>query len=80
MYSLVLPMSSRLSKATGNNYLNLNFRTPFIVSVSPAKFANFTSVLTRQTQMHLTTRFVCSQINLSFDKFLDNIPLRHYCT
>ena len=69
MYSLVLPMSSRLSKVTGNNYLDLHYPTPFIVS--PAEFANFTSVLTRQTQIHLRTSFVCSQINLSFEKFLD---------
>ena len=44
-------MSSPLTKVTGNNYLNLYFRTPFIVS--PAKFANFTSVLTRQTKCTL---------------------------
>ena len=68
MYSLVLPMSSRLSKVKGNNYLDLQYPTPFIVS--PAKFTNFVSVLTRQTQIHLRTSFVCSQINLSFEKFL----------
>ena len=45
--------------------MDLHLPTPFIV------FANFTSVLTRQTRIHLRTSFVCSQINLSFEKFLD---------
>ena len=55
MYSLVLPTSSRLSKVACNNYLDLHYVTPFIVS--PAKVAHFTSVLTRQTHIHLRTTY-----------------------
>ena len=56
--------------------MDLHFPTPFIVS--PTKFANFTSVLTRQTQIHLSTSFLFSG-KFILRKLSRHIPLRYNC-